>query len=111
VFAVDAAVGVGPPSASDLEQSWERLKASEKKRASLTDGVPQAQPALAYSAALIERTTRNGLDVDDPVSDEIGSRLFALVREAVAAGIDPETALRQTARAFRDAIKHAESVQ
>ena len=42
-------------------------------------------------------------------TDEIGSRLFALAGEAVAAGIDPETALRRTARAYRDAIRATES--
>jgi XTP/dITP diphosphohydrolase len=108
------------PTASELEQSWEQLKAREKKRGSLTDGVPQAQPALAYAAALVERAGRVGLEVTPaPASaltpspsddgDEFGARLFALVREAVAAGVDPETELRRVARAYRDAIRDAEA--
>ena len=36
------------------------------------------------------------------------SGLFAVVREAVAAGVDPEAALRRTARAYRAAIRAAE---
>jgi XTP/dITP diphosphohydrolase len=39
----------------------------------------------------------------------MGARLFAIVRDAVAAGVDPEAALRRTARAYRDAIRAAES--
>jgi XTP/dITP diphosphohydrolase len=95
---------------AEVEQSWEQLKAREKKRGSLTDGIPIAQPALAYAGALIERANRAGLEVD-PITgaDELGSRLFALAGEAVAAGIDPETALRRTARAYADAIRRAEA--
>jgi XTP/dITP diphosphohydrolase len=101
-------------SADEVAQSWEQLKAREKKRESLTDGIPIAQPALAYAAALVERADRAGLEVGLPTdadteADEIGTRLFALVREAVAAGVDPETALRGTARAYRAAIKRAEA--
>ena len=40
---------------------------------------------------------------------EVGARLFAVVREAVAAGVDPEAALRRTARAYRAAIQAAEA--
>jgi XTP/dITP diphosphohydrolase len=108
---VFGAAGDAPPllSSDDVEQSWERLKASEKHRESLTDGIPSAQPALAYAAALVERANRGGLAVEVPaVEDEIGRELFALVGRAVAAGVDPETALRQTARAYRDAIRRAE---
>jgi XTP/dITP diphosphohydrolase len=46
--------------------------------------------------------------VATPDPDQIGGRLFDLVREAVAVGVDPEAALRQTARAYRDAIRAAE---
>jgi uncharacterized protein YabN with tetrapyrrole methylase and pyrophosphatase domain len=43
------------------------------------------------------------------VAGEIGARLFAVVRDAVAAGVDPEAALRRTARAYRAAITAAET--
>ena len=58
---------------------------------------------------LVSRANRAGLDVPVPDDDEIGARLFAIVQEAVAAGIDPETALRRTTRAYRDAILAAET--
>jgi XTP/dITP diphosphohydrolase len=122
-------------SVQEQTELWEQLKVSEKGRTSAVDGVPLAQPALALAAKLVSRADRAGLtarasgDLTPPVAtsnspldtpsrhsagsaeDEIGTRLFALVREAVAAGVDPEAALRRTARAFRDAIVAAETSQ
>jgi XTP/dITP diphosphohydrolase len=92
-----------------LNETWETQKIAEKGRTSAADGVPLAQPALALSAKLISRAARAGLDVAPDSADEIGERLFAVVQDAVAAGVDPEAALRRTARAYRDAIQAAEA--
>lgn len=99
VDAVDAAA---------VNETWEQQKIAEKGRTSAVDGVPLAQPALALSAKLVARATRAGLDVEPRSTDEIGERLFAVVRDAVAAGIDPEGALRRTTRAYREAMVAAE---
>ena len=48
------------------------------------------------------------MDATPPGGDDLGARLFALVGEALAAGEDPESALRATARAYRDAVRTAE---
>lgn len=96
-------------SAADLNETWERNKIAEKGRTSAADGVPVAQPALALAAKLISRANRAELTVDTPAEDEFGARLFDLVREAVAAGIDPEGALRRTTLAYRTAIRAAET--
>lgn len=97
-------------TAAAVNETWERAKIVEKGRTSAADGVPLAQPALALAAKLVARAERAGLPVAvDDSSDEIGARLFAVVRDAVAAGVDPEGALRRTARAYRDAIKAAEA--
>ena len=95
--------------AATLNETWERAKIAEKGRTSAVDGVPLSQPALALAAKLVSRADRAGLAVEPDVSDDIGARLFAVVQDAVAAGIDPETALRTTARAYRSAIVQAES--
>jgi XTP/dITP diphosphohydrolase len=94
--------------AATLNETWERQKIEEKGRTSAVDGVPLAQPSLALAAKLIARARRAGLDVVPDSDDEIGERLFAVVRDAVAAGVDPEGALRHTARAYRAAIIAAE---
>jgi len=89
--------------AADVNENWERLKAAEKARASIVEGVPMGQPALALAAKLVSRAQRAGTDA--PVAgDGFGPRLLSVVREAVAAGVDPELALRETSRAYRDTL-------
>ncbi|MBN9620972.1 MAG: MazG family protein [Actinobacteria bacterium] len=104
VFA-DAEAG----TSEQLNETWERQKIEEKGRTSAVDGVPVAQPALALAAKLVSRADRAGLAVPTPEEDEIGARLFAVVSDAARVGIDPETALRRTARAYREAIVAAET--
>ena len=101
---------VSVDSADEVNENWERLKAAEKGRTSSVDGVPMGQPALALAAKLVSRANRAGLDVDvDDTGNDIGERLMAVVRDAVASGVDPESALRETARAYRAAVVEAES--
>ena len=89
--------------AAEVNDNWERLKAAEKARASIVEGVPMGQPALALAAKLVSRAQRAGTDA--PVAgDGFGPRLLSVVREAVAAGVDPELALRETSRAYRDTL-------
>src|SRR6478672_3352040 len=95
--------------AATLNETWERAKIAEKGRTSAVDGVPLSQPALALASKLVSRANRAGLSVGVEAADDIGARLFAVVQDAVAEGIDPETALRRTARAYRTAIVDAES--
>jgi XTP/dITP diphosphohydrolase len=98
------------PTLERLDANWETLKAQEKQRDSAVDGVPLNQPALSLAAKLISRASRVGIEVDlEPHQETIGGRLFALVHEAVAAGIDPEEALRQTSRLYRDAVRSTET--
>jgi XTP/dITP diphosphohydrolase len=106
--------GAHAGSAADLNETWERQKIAEKGRTSAVDGVPIDQPALALTAKLVARARRHQVDVDvDAVgagdADGIGAQLFAVVRVAVAAGLDPETELRRTARAYRAAVVAAEA--
>jgi XTP/dITP diphosphohydrolase len=101
--------GAERTDAATLNETWERQKIAEKGRTSAVDGVPLAQPALALAGKLVARAERAGLAVPTPEEDELGAQLFELVRTAVARGVDPETALRRTTRAYRDAIVAAES--
>jgi XTP/dITP diphosphohydrolase len=103
VFA-DAEAG----SADQLNETWEQQKILEKGRTSATDGVPLGQPALSLSAKLIRRAARAEIVVSPEPSNPVGEELFALVGRAVAGGVDPELALRETALAFHAAIRAAE---
>jgi XTP/dITP diphosphohydrolase len=49
------------PSAAHVEAAWEQLKAAEKQRGSVLDGIPPALPALALADATVRRARRAGL--------------------------------------------------
>lgn len=110
--------------ADEVMRNWELIKKQEKDRESVFDGVPAAIPALLY-ALKIQKKAASIADVDGlPVAgasvdafgefarviddDTTGALLFAVVDEARRAGVDPETALRSVALAFRDAARRAE---
>ena len=92
------AAGSGEPVTADsVEVTWEQLKASEKQREHVLDGVPLALPALARADKVLGRLARAGLD-PSVSQDGIGAALLDLVRRARAEGVDPEAALRSQVR-------------
>jgi XTP/dITP diphosphohydrolase len=97
--------------AAEVEANWDVIKATEKGRSSLTEGVPLGQPALSLAAKLQRRVAKAGLRVDPPTGHGVGQRLFALVAESQAAGVDPEAALRAVARGYLDAVRAAEAAR
>jgi uncharacterized protein YabN with tetrapyrrole methylase and pyrophosphatase domain len=104
---------VHAPTAEHVEANWETIKAEEKGRSSVADGVPLAQPALALAGKLMSRAERAGLDVPVPglpaTPDDIGGLLLAVVAEARRRGLDAEAELRTAARRYADRIRAAES--
>ncbi|MFB7335500.1 nucleoside triphosphate pyrophosphohydrolase [Streptomyces adustus] len=92
----------------EVKEHWLRTKAEEKRRTSVTEGIPVHQPGLALAAKLASRARTAGLDVPLPQGDGIGYELLALAVRAESQGVDPEAALRAAARAYRDAIRAAE---
>jgi len=80
-------------SAEEVDANWQRLKATEKRRASVLEGIPATLPALAYADKVLSRL--DGVDVS---GDDLGARLLALVAEARAQGQNAEEVLRQAVR-------------
>jgi XTP/dITP diphosphohydrolase len=99
--------GDRPTSADEVDRSWERLKAAEKGRASVLDGIPAALPALALADKVVGRAARVG--VEPALSDSVGDRLLGLVTEARATGVDAEQALRDAVRRLARDVRAAES--
>ena len=95
----------------DVKAHWLRTKAVEKRRTSVTEGVPLGQPALALAAKLAGRARTAGIDAPLPAGEGVGYELLALAARAEAEGTDPETALRAAARTYRDAILAAEAAR
>jgi XTP/dITP diphosphohydrolase len=109
--------GAQADTASDVEASWEALKAAEKSRTSAVDGVPLAQPALALAAKLLHRAEKFGVPVEVESSiarpevvdaDSVGELLLSVVALARAHGVDPEASLRAAARRLSDRVRNAE---
>ncbi|MFD9126064.1 MazG family protein [Kitasatospora sp. NPDC059571] len=104
---------------AQVEANWEELKAAEKQRDSVLDGVPAGLPALAYAAKLVSRVRRAGFTAvpDAPyelpgelTADSAGELLLAVAQRGHDAGIDVDAALRAAARRYRAAVRAAEGL-
>ncbi|WP_432491919.1 MazG family protein [Kineococcus gypseus] len=103
----------GEVAAEDLQARWDAIKASEKPRGSVLDGVPLQLPALARADKVLGRLQRAGLAepaaAPEGLDEEaVGERLLELVRTAHAAGVDPEAALRTATRRLERAAREDE---
>lgn len=113
--------GVSVTGADEVLANWEQIKATEKARASVLDGIPPSLPALARADKVLGRVQRAALDgrplpcepskpatERDPADREVGAALLKQVRAARAVGVDPEGALRRTLRELEATVRAAE---
>lgn len=105
-------------SSDEVLENWEALKALEKGRMSAVEGVPLAQPALPLVTKLLYRAEKNKLNLILPeqihtptaaTEEAVGEVLLATIAWATANGVDPEGALRHTARSLIAEIVELES--
>ena len=87
-----------PVDAETVTEAWEAVKATEKTRDRVTDGLPPGLPALLYADKVLDRLDRAGRPTQAPATDDLGDRLLALVAESRRTGVDPEQALREAVR-------------
>lgn len=97
-------------TAEQVEANWHALKAKEKGRTSVTDGIPESLPALVRAAKLLARSASLDLPAvpEQALADatlqgvhseeEFGALLLALVAAARDRDWDAEAALRQAVR-------------
>jgi len=107
----------------ELETNWAKIKEEEKQRESVTDGVPQAMPALQLATQLIYRARKSGVvagdsqvkeslrDVIGEVNQEqIAALLVASVELAREADIDAESVLRAEMMRYRSRVRESEGL-
>ena len=107
----------------ELEANWAKIKEEEKQRESVTDGVPQAMPALQLATQLIYRARKSGVvagdsqvkeslrDVIGEVNQEqIAALLVASVELAREADIDAESVLRAEMMRYRTKVRESEGL-
>ena len=110
-------------SSEELEANWAKIKEEEKQRESVTDGVPQAMPALQLATQLIYRARNSGILAGDPqvkeslrevigeVSQEqIAALLVASVELALEADLDAESVLRAETMRYRTRVRESEGL-
>jgi XTP/dITP diphosphohydrolase len=110
-------------SNEELEANWAKIKEEEKQRESVTDGVPQAMPALQLATQLIYRARKSGVVAGDSqvkesirevigeVSQEqIAALLVATVELAREADIDTESVLRAEMMRYRTRVRESEGL-
>ncbi len=94
-------------NAAAINDAWQAIKAAEKPRDSVLDGIPPGLPALLLADKVLDRLDRlereGAAPAPDPSPDptsgaDLGNRLLALVVEARETGVDPEQALRDAVR-------------
>jgi MazG family protein len=100
--------------AAEVVRNWETIKREEKAREGAFDDVPRALPALLLASKTQKRAAGLGFSATRPEAraraaevaaapdGEPGDLLFWAVAVARAAGLDPETALRQAVARFQE---------
>ncbi len=115
--------GTDALSAEQVETNWHALKAQEKGRSSVTEGIPENLPALLRAAKVESRSASLGESVPEPalvelagtvtasIADEreFGELLLALVRVGRQRDWDSEAALRAAVRSRMEQIQDVES--
>lgn len=121
-----------PARADEVRATWEEIKAAERPRESILDGIALALPALTRAEKLASRAARKGFDWPDAAGplakiheelaeiaaadtcdqqmEEAGDLLFAAANYARKLGIDPEEALRRANRKFEQRFRKIEQV-
>ena len=100
-------------NSAEVLANWDEIKKKEKAQKTVTDtltGVARSLPALMRAEKVIKKAKKGGYSTEfsDP-DNEIGEKLFALVREAREKGVDPERALELATDAFIERIKEQEN--
>ncbi|HEY2222332.1 MazG family protein [Actinomycetospora sp.] len=104
VFADEAGVA----TAGDQDVRWEELKATEKRRESVLDGVALAQPGAALLAKYVSRAKRAGVP-PDLLAEAVPDGAPEAVVAAYLAGEDPEGQLRAAATALDIRLRDVEA--
>ena len=98
----------------EITAQWEQIKRAEKVGTSAMDSIALSQPALSLAAKIQSRShtrTRDGATTvpsERPGAD-VGNRLWDIVAEASAAGLDAEAELRRVALARMAEFRESES--
>jgi MazG family protein len=92
-------------TAREVLRNWDQIKRDVEGEGEIFGSIPATLPATLYAKKVLRRAASAG--VEWAPGDGPGERLMAAVRDAVAAGEDPELALRRAADRFKDEVERA----
>lgn len=81
-------------NADEVMANWEQIKAAEKQREGVFDGIPASLPALARAQKMLGRLVDADALLDDRVTDPLARALLDAVQLARRSGLDAEASLR-----------------
>jgi MazG family protein len=91
-------------TAGDVVRNWNEIKREDERGGEVFGQIPETMPATLYAKKVLKRAESAGFRWNADMNDH-GERLFAAVREAVDAGVDPELALRRAADRFKEQVE------
>ena len=110
-------------SVEELEDNWAAIKAQEKPRESVTDGVPPAMPALQVATQLMYRARKLDVSVEqkeltqslrevigDVTPETVTALLVSVVALAREQDLESESLLRAEMARYRADIRQAEGL-
>jgi uncharacterized protein YabN with tetrapyrrole methylase and pyrophosphatase domain len=92
-------------TAGDVVRNWSQIKRDDERGGELFGELPETLPSTLYAKKILKRAADAGHELSP--GDDPGERLLAAVRDALAAGADPELALRQAADRYRHEVEDA----
>ena len=108
-------------SAAEVLESWSQITRERERGGEVFGDLPESLPATLYAKKVLRRAQSAGLapgpgpgegggsPPGDDAFEAIGVRLFEAVEAAIAAGVDPEIALRETARRFKRTVEESQA--
>jgi uncharacterized protein YabN with tetrapyrrole methylase and pyrophosphatase domain len=90
-------------TAGDVVRNWNQIKRDDERGGDIFGEIPETLPSTLYAKKILKRAESAGHDFE--ASDGPGERLLAAVRDSLAAGADPELALRRAADRFKTEVE------
>lgn len=94
-------------STDDVVRNWEEIKKKEGKKNPI-EGIPPTLPALARAQKVIHKLIKAKSPLIPPTAptlsseEELGQKLWELIRQADLKGYDAESALRRTSQSYEE---------
>jgi MazG family protein len=86
-------------TAGDVVRNWNQIKRDDERAGEIFGEIPKTLPSTLYAKKILKRAADAGHEFRP------GDHLLAAVQEVVAAGEDPELALRRAADEYRREVE------